>query len=103
MTKVQIITEVREWLKAPNRAVELYKRGEPTFEVDATSQEGLDRFQSVLMPIPDPELLALVKLEGHNPPDCVAITDLEENRHEFEELKARLIEHELHNKIKFTP
>jgi cephalosporin hydroxylase len=32
----------------PNRAIELYKRGEPTFEVDATSKEDLDRFQSVL-------------------------------------------------------
>ena len=102
MTKTQIITEVREWLKAPNRVVELYKRGEPTFEVDATSQESLDRFQSVLMPIPDSELLALVKLEGHNPPVCIATTDLKESRDEFEELRARLIERELQNKIKFT-
>jgi hypothetical protein len=102
MTKQQIITEVREWLKAPNRTVELYKRGEPTFEVDATSQENLDRFQSVLMPIPDPDLLALVKLEGHNPPVCMAITDLKESRDEFEELRARLIEREKQSKIKFA-
>ena len=65
MTKQQIMKEAEEWLRAPNRAVELYKRGELTFEVDATSQESLDRFQSVLVPIPDRELLALVKLEGH--------------------------------------
>ena len=102
MTKTQIITEVREWLTTPNRAVELYRRGGPTFEVDATSQEDLDRFQSVLMPIPDSELLALVKLEGHNPPVCMVITDLKESRDEFEELRARLIERELQNKIKFT-
>ena len=56
MTKQQIMKEAEEWLTAPNRVVELYKRGEPTFEIDATSQESLDRFQSVLMPIPDPEL-----------------------------------------------
>jgi hypothetical protein len=37
MTKQQIIREAQEWLTTPNRAVELYKRGEPTFEVDATS------------------------------------------------------------------
>jgi len=102
MTKQQIMMEAEEWLGTPNRAVELYKHGEPTFEVDATSQEGLDRFQSVLMPIPDPELLALVKLEGHNPPVCMAITNLKERRDEFEELRARLIERELRNKIKFT-
>ena len=102
MTKQQIIREAQEWLTTPNRAVELYKRGEPTFEVDATSQESLDRFQSVLMSIPDPELLALVKLEGHHPPVCMAITDLNESQDEFEELKARLIERELHSKIKFT-
>ena len=79
--------------------VELYKRGGPTFEIfDATSQESLHRFQSVLMPIPDPELLALVKLEGHNPPICVGINDLDD---EFEELRERLIERELQNKIKF--
>ena len=102
MTKQQIIREAQEWLTTPNRAVELYKRGEPTFEVDATSQESLDRFQSVLMSIPDPELLALVKLEGHHPPVCMAITDLNESQDEFEELKARLIERELHRKIKFT-
>ena len=99
MTKTQIITEVRDWLKTPNRAAELYKHGEPTFEVDATSQEGLDRFQSVLMPIPDPELLALAKLEGHNPPICVVINDLD---NEFKELRERLIERELQNKIKFS-
>jgi hypothetical protein len=102
MTKTQIITEVRDWLKTPNRAAELYKHGEPTFEVDATSQESLDRFQSVLMSIPDPELLALVKLEGHHPPVCMAIADLNEGQDEFEGLKARLIERELHRKIKFT-
>ena len=103
MTKTQIITEVRDWLKTPNRAAELYKHGEPTFEVDATSHEDLDRFRSALMPIPNSELLALAKLEGHNPPHCVAINDLEESRDEFEDLKARLVERELHNKIKFTP
>jgi hypothetical protein len=54
------------------------------------------------MSIPDPELLALVKLEGHHPPVCMAITDLNESQDEFEELKARLIERELHSKIKFT-
>jgi len=102
MTKQQIMKEAEEWLRAPNRVVELHKRGEPTFEIDATSQESLDRFQSVLMPIPDPELLALVKLEGHNPPVCMAITNLKERRDEFEELRARLIERELRNKIKFT-
>jgi hypothetical protein len=53
--------EAQEWLTAPNRTVELYKRGVPTFEVDATSQEDLDRFQRVLMPIPDSELLATGK------------------------------------------
>lgn len=99
MTKQQIMKEAEEWLRAPNRVVELYKRGEPTFEIDATSQESLDRFQSVLMPIPDPELLALVKLEGHNPPICVVINDLD---NEFEELRERLIERELQNKIKFS-
>ena len=103
MTKQQIIREAQEWLTTPNRAVELYKRGEPTFEVDATSHQDLDRFRSALMPIPNSELLALVKLEGHNPPHCVAINDLEESRDEFEDLKARLVERELHNKIKFTP
>ena len=102
MTKHQIVMEVQEWLTSPHRAIELYKRGEATFEVDATSKEDLDRFQSVLMPIPDSELLALVKLEGHNPPVCMAITDLKESRDEFEELRARLIERELQNKIKFT-
>ena len=102
MTKQQTMKEVEEWLRAPSRAVELYKRGEPTFEVDATSQESLDRFQSVLMSIPDPELLALVKLEGHHPPVCMAIADLNEGQDEFEELKARLIERELRRKIKFT-
>jgi len=55
------------------------------------------------MPIPDSELLALVKLEGHNPPVCMAITDLKASRDEFEELRARLIERELQNKITFTP
>jgi len=99
MTKQQIMKGAEEWLRAPNRVVELYKRGEPTFEIDATSQESLDRFQSVLMPIPDPELLALVKLEGHNPPICVVINDLD---NEFEELRERLIERELQNKIKFS-
>ena len=99
MTKQQIMKEAEEWLRAANRVVELYKRGEPTFEIDATSQESLDRFQSVLMPIPDPELLALVKLEGHNPPICVVINDLD---NEFEELRERLIERELQNKIKFS-
>ena len=99
MTKQQIMKEAQEWLRAPNRVVELYKRGEPTFEIDATSQESLDRFQSVLMPIPDPELLALVKLEGHNPPICVVINDLD---NEFKELRERLIERELQNKIKFS-
>ena len=103
MTKQQIIREAQEWLATPNRAVELYKRGEPTFEVDATSHQDLDRFRSALMPIPNSELLALAKLEGHNPPDCVAINDLAESRDEFEDLKARLRERELHNKIKFTP
>jgi len=103
MTKQQIIREAQEWLTTPNRAVELYKRGEPTFEVDATSDQDLDRFRSALMPIPNSELLALAKLEGHNPPHCVAINDLEESREEFEDLKARLVERELHNKIKFTP
>ncbi len=98
MTKQQIMKEAEEGLRAPNRVVELYKRGGPTFEIDATSQESLDRFQSVLMPIPDPELLALVKLEGHNPPICVVINDLDD---EFEELRERLIERELQNKIKF--
>ena len=39
MTKHQIVMEVQEWLTSPNRAIELYKRGEPTFEVDATSKE----------------------------------------------------------------
>ena len=102
MTKHQIMVEVQEWLTSPNRAIELYKRGEPTFEVDATSKEDLDRFQSVLMPIPDSELLALVKLEGHNPPVCMAITDLKESRDEFDELRARLAERELQNKIKFA-
>ena len=68
MTKHQIIREAQEWLRTPNRAVELYKRGEPTFEVDATSHQDLDRFQSALMPVPNSELLALAKLEGHNPP-----------------------------------
>jgi len=66
MTKQEIMTEAEEWLRTPNRAVELYKRGEPTFEVDATSHEDLNRFRSVLMSIPDLELLALVKLEGHS-------------------------------------
>ena len=103
MTKQQIIREAQEWLRTPNRAVELYKRGEPTFEVDATSHQDLDRFRSVVMPIPSSELLGLAKLEGHNPPYCVAINDLEESRDEFEDLKARLIERELHNKIKFAP
>ena len=103
MTKQQIIREAQEWLTTPNRAVELYKRGEPTFAVDATSHQDLDRFGSALMPIPNSELLALAKLEGHNPPDCVAINDLAESRDEFEDLKARLRERELHNKIKFTP
>ena len=65
MTKQQIIREAQEWLATPNRAVELYKRGEPTFEVDATSDQDLDRFRSALMPIPNSELLALAKLEGH--------------------------------------
>ena len=102
MTKRQIMVEVQEWLTSPNRAIELYKRGELTFEVDATSKEDLDRFQSVLMPIPDSKLLALVKLEGHSPPVCMAISDLKESRDEFEELRARLIERELQNKIKFT-
>ena len=45
--KTQIMMEAQEWLTTPNRAVELYKRGEPTFD--------LDRFQRVLMPIPDSE------------------------------------------------
>ena len=52
MTKQQIIREAQEWLTTPNRAVELYKRGEPTFAVDATSHQDLDRFRSALMPIP---------------------------------------------------
>ena len=86
----------------PNRAIELYKPGEPTFEVDATSKEDLDRFQSVLISTPDSELLALVKLEGHNPAIGMAITDLKASRDEFEELRARLIERELQNKIKFA-
>ena len=103
MTKQEIIREAQEWLTTPNRAVELYKRGEPTFEVDATSDQDLDRFRSALIPIPISELLALAKLEGHNPPHCVAINDLEDSRDEFEDLKARLVERELHNKIKFTP
>jgi hypothetical protein len=47
-----------------NRAVELYKCGEPPFEVDATSQEDLDRVQRVPLLIPDSDLLVLVKLEG---------------------------------------
>jgi hypothetical protein len=64
MTKQQIIKEAEEWLRAPNRVVELYKRGEPAFEVDATSQESLARFESVLMPIPDLALLALVNLKA---------------------------------------
>ena len=102
MTKQQIVKEVEEWLRAPNRVVELYKRSELTFEIDATSQESLDRFQSVLMPIPDPELLALVKLEGHNSPLCVWINDLDESRDEFEDLRERLIERERQNKIKFS-
>ena len=102
MTKQQIMKEAEEWLRTPNRVVELYKRGEPTFEVDATSHQDLDRFRSALMPIPNSELLALAKLEGHNPPHCVAINE-EESRDEFEDLKARLVERELHNKIKFTP
>jgi hypothetical protein len=38
MTKHQIVMEVQEWRTSPNRAIELYKRGEPTFEVDATSK-----------------------------------------------------------------
>jgi hypothetical protein len=46
MRKQQITTEAEEWLRTPNRAVELYKRGEPTFEVDATSHEDLNRFRS---------------------------------------------------------
>ena len=58
MTKQQIIREAQEWLTTPNRAVELYKRGEATFEVDATSHQDLDRFRSALMPIPNSELLA---------------------------------------------
>ena len=53
------------------------------------------------MPIPDSDLLALAKLEGHHTPICMAIADLEESRDEFEELRARLIERELQNKIKF--
>ena len=100
MTKQQIMKEAEEWLRAPNRVVELHKRGEPTFEIDATSQESLDRFQSVLMPIPDLALLALVKLEGHSPPICVVINNLDD---EFGELRERLIERELQNKIKFSP
>jgi hypothetical protein len=102
MTKQQIMTEAREWLKTPNRTVELYKCGEPTFEVDAGSHQHLDRFENALAPIPDPELLALVKLEGHNPPVCMVINDLDDSRAEFEELRARLIERELQNKIKFS-
>jgi hypothetical protein len=103
MTKAQMMTEVREWLAVPIRTVELYKRGEPTFEVDANSHQDLRRFESVLSEIPDDELLALVKLEGHNPPDCVLINDTEESRREFDSLRERLIERELRNKIKFTP
>ena len=99
MTKEQILKEVEEWLRTPNRAVELYKRGEPTFDVDATSNEDLNRFRSVLMSLPDPGLLALAKFEGHNPPICVALNDLDD---EFEELRKRLIERELQNKIKFS-
>jgi hypothetical protein len=102
MTKQQIMKQVEEWLRAPNRAVELYKRGEPTFEVDATSNEDLARFQSVLMSIPDSELLALVKLEGHNSPLCMWINDLDESRDDFEDLRERLIEREQQNKIKFS-
>ena len=102
MTKQQIMTEAEEWLRTPNRAVELYKRSGPTFEVDATSHEDLNRFRSVLMSIPDPELLALVKLAGHSSPICMVINDLDDSRDEFEELRARLIERELHNKIKFS-
>jgi hypothetical protein len=102
MTKQQTMKEVEEWLRAPNRAVELYKRGEPTFEVDATSNEDLARFQNVLMSIPDSDLLALVKLEGHNSPLCVWINDLDESRDEFEDLRERLIERERQNKIKFS-
>ena len=102
MTKQQIITEAEDWLRMPNRAVELYKQGEPTFEVYATSQQDLDRFRSVLMTIPDPELLALVKLEGHNSPIFMAINnDMNDCWDEFEELRERLIERELHNRIKF--
>lgn len=103
MTKAQIMTEVREWLAMPNRTVELYKSGEPTFEVDASSHQELSRLESVLSEIPDDELLALVKLEGHNPPDCVLINDTGESRREFDSLRERLIERELQNKIKFTP
>jgi hypothetical protein len=54
------------------------------------------------MSIPDLELLALVKLEGHNSPLCVWINDLDESRDEFEDLRERLIERELQNKIKFS-
>ena len=92
MTKQQIMTEVQEWLTAPNRTVELYKLGQPTFEVDASSHQELSRFESVLTQIPDDQLLALVKLEGHDPPDCVVISFLEESRYEFDELRERLIE-----------
>jgi len=88
--------------RAPNRAVELYKRGEPTFEVDATSNEDLARFQNVLMSIPDSDLWALVKLEGHNSPLCLWINDLDESRDEFEDLRERLIERQRQNKIKFS-
>ena len=102
MTKQEIMKEVEGWLRAPNRAVELYKRSEPTFEVDATSNEDLARFQNVLMSIPDSELLALVKLESLNSPHCVWINDLEESRDEFEDLRERLIEREQQNKITFS-
>jgi hypothetical protein len=54
------------------------------------------------MSIPDLELLALAKLEDHNSPICMVINDLDDSRDEFEELRARLIERELHNKIKFS-
>ena len=102
MTKQEIMKEVEGWLRAPNRAAELYKRSEPTFEVDATSNVDLARFQNVLMSIPDSELLALVKLEGHNSPHCMWINDLEESRDEFEDLRDRLIEREQQNKITFS-
>ena len=39
MTKHQFVMEVQEWLTSPNKAIELYKRGEPTFEVGATSKK----------------------------------------------------------------